>query len=136
MICFTGDKKHIAGRQNAIKRLLNTIAADHKYRIQELVYVLMDDEGILKINKQALNHDYYTDIITFDYSADSILEGEIYISVQRVQENAGTFNTEFHVELLRVICHGVLHMVGYKDKSKSDKDVMREKEDYYINQFK
>jgi probable rRNA maturation factor len=136
MIYFTGDKKQLAGRINAIKKVLNTLAFDHKCHIKELVYVLMDDEGLLEINRQALNHDYYTDIITFDYSDNDALEGEIYISVQRVKENATTFNEVFHVELLRVICHGALHMVGYKDKTKPEKTEMRKKEDYYISLYK
>jgi probable rRNA maturation factor len=133
MVYFTGDKKHVAGRIKRIKKVLNKIAMDHQCDIKELVYVLVDDEKLLEINKQVLKHDYYTDIITFDYSDGKKLEGEIYISIDRVKENALSFGAEFHVELLRVICHGVLHMVGYRDKSKPEKEMMRQKEDYYIN---
>jgi len=136
MINFTGDKKYVAGHIKAIKKVLNTIALDHKCHIRELIYVFMDDEGLLKINQQALQHDFYTDIITFDYSENKELEGEIYISIERVKDNARSFNETFHVELLRVICHGVLHMVGYKDKNKTEQALMREKENYYINLYK
>jgi rRNA maturation RNase YbeY len=133
MITFNGDKKHIRGRSQSIKQLLLRIANDHTNTIKQIDYVFIDDKALLEINKSALNHDYYTDIISFDYTENKKIEGEIYISIERVIDNARKFTEEFHVELLRVIIHGVLHYVGYKDKTKSDANSMREKENYYLD---
>ena len=95
-------------------------------------YIFCDDEYLLKINQDYLNHDTYTDIISFDYSVGKELHGDIYISIPRVTENAIEFKQEFQQELHRVIAHGVLHFCGFKDKSKEDKLVMRSKEDQYL----
>lgn len=133
MIGFNGDKKHIRGYSNSIKQLIKRIAKDHGYKINQVDYVFVDDEALLKINNEALKHNYYTDIISFDYTADNNIEGEIYISIDRVRENAETYKSEFHVELIRVMCHGMLHYVGYKDKSKKESTEMRNQEDYYLN---
>jgi rRNA maturation RNase YbeY len=133
MITFNGDKKHIRGRSQPIKKLLQRIAFDHGNKIQQIDYVFVDDKALLEINKDVLNHDYYTDIISFDYTEDKNIEGEIYISVDRVIDNARKFKEEFHVELLRVIIHGVLHYVGYKDKTKKEANAMRDKENHYLN---
>ncbi len=133
MITFSGDKSHIRGKSKSIRKTIDQIAKEHNYKIKQIDYVFVDDESLLEINKQALNHDYYTDIISFDYSEGGKIEGEIYISIDRVRENASKFKEEFHVELLRVIFHGVLHYVGYKDKTKKESEKMRSMENYYIN---
>ena len=91
------------------------------------------DNYLLKINKQYLQHNYFTDIITFDMCEGRVISGDIYISWDRVKENAKTENTLFHVELQRVIIHGVLHLCGYKDKSAKDQKQMRDKENYYLS---
>ena len=98
-------------------------------RIGKIVYFFVSDEELLDINRVHLNHDYYTDIITFDYSTSRKLEAEIYISVDRVKENGN----DFKLELIRVMCHGVLHMLGYKDKREKEILVMRDKESEWIN---
>ncbi len=104
-----------------------------KFRIGELSFVFCDDAYLHKINVEYLNHDTLTDIITFDNSDDeNKIEGDIFISVERVRENADTLKTVFEQELRRVIIHGVLHLCGYKDKTKKDAQIMREKEDFYI----
>ena len=97
-------------------------------RIGKITYYLISDDELLEINRKHLDHDYYTDIITFDYSTEKKLEGEIYISVDRVKDNGEVFL----VELIRVLSHGVLHMLGYKDKSDSEKARMRTKENEWI----
>lgn len=111
----------------------------------EINIIFCDDDYLLDLNRQYLSHDTYTDIITFDYSeegrvqkpkANLQISGDIFISVERVRENAGKFNTTFESELHRVIIHGVLHLLGYKDKSATDKSEMRKKEDYYISGLK
>lgn len=133
MIQFFGKKDVIKGLQIKSKSIVNKIAEDHKHQINSISIIFIDDEQMLEMNKSVLDHNYYTDILTFDYTEESSLEGEIYISIDRVKENAITFAQEFHVELLRVIAHGILHMVGYKDKTKNQKEEMRKKETYYIN---
>lgn len=96
--------------------------------------IFCSDEFLLRLNKEHLNHDYFTDIITFQYEQDPI-EGELYISLDRVIENARTHKTPTLQELHRVIIHGVLHMVGYGDKTKEEKMLIREKEDYYLKEL-
>lgn len=132
MITFSGDKKYIVGRQIALKNTINTIASDFGYAINRIDYVFCDDEFLLEINRKSLNHDYYTDIITFDYNEDQSIESEIYISIDRVKDNAKNYNEAFHVELYRVILHGALHLVGFKDKTKKEKEKMRSMENKYI----
>lgn len=101
-----------------------------------LTYVFCSDEFLLEINKQFLAHDFYTDIITFPLSeSDSKMEAEIYISIDRIRENAAVLKSSFMVELHRVIFHGVLHLLGYKDKTKAQEKAMRAKEDQWIALF-
>ena len=135
MITFDGDTRSLKGLKNRIKKTIHLIANDHQFNISSLAYIFQGDEDVLKINISALGHDYYTDIITFDYSANKSIEGEIYISLDRIKDNALTFKTSFEEELLRVVFHGVLHIVGYKDKTKSEKLKMREIENRYIKLF-
>ena len=100
-----------------------------------LNYIFCTDDFLLEINKEYLNHDTYTDIITFQYSSNPI-EGDIYISVERTRENAAQLGTEENEELRRVIIHGALHLCGYKDKSEEEEEVMRSKEDYYLAKYR
>ena len=100
-----------------------------------LNFVFTNDETILKTNIQFLNHNTYTDIITFDYCEDNLISGDIIISTERVQENAKKFNAEFDTELKRVVIHGVLHLCGYKDKTAKDSEVMRKKENQALSLF-
>ena len=99
----------------------------------ELSYIFCDDEYLNDINIKYLNHNELTDIISFDYSLGKVVSGDIYISTERVRENAGDRNLEFRDELQRVMVHGILHYIGYKDKSESEKKKMRAKEDYYLS---
>jgi probable rRNA maturation factor len=105
-----------------------------KFSVKDISYIFCSDEFLLKLNKDFLNHNTLTDIITFDYSVSkSALEGEIYISIERVEENAVKFKKSFEEELHRVIIHGALHLIGYKDKKSADKSLMRKKEDAYLS---
>ena len=90
---------------------------------------------MLEINKNYLNHDYYTDIITFNYVEENLISGDLFISVERVRENAGKFDVTFQQELYRVILHGILHLVGYDDKTFEDQTLMREKENFYLEKI-
>lgn len=112
-----------------IKKWISAVIKKEKKAEGKLAYIFCSDKELLKINKEFLNHSTFTDIVTFDYTEGKIISGEIYISVDRIEENAKNFNTDFETELRRVMIHGVLHLCGYGDKTKSDKKLMREKED-------
>ena len=101
----------------------------------EITYVFCNDEFLSSMNEKYLKHNTLTDIITFDYSEKGKLSGDIFISIERVKENAGSFNTTLNQELGRVMAHGVLHLSGYKDKTTEDKKIMRSKEDIYLSTF-
>lgn len=118
-----------------IKAWLAAVARGEKKKITSLVYVFVNDEELLQINRMALKHDYYTDIITFPYSYEPI-ESEIYISVDRVADHASKYKVKAEEEMARVMVHGLLHMCGYADKTKIEKKQMTEKEDYWLNKSK
>ena len=101
----------------------------------EINYIFCDDDYLVEINQQYLNHDTLTDIISFDYSVGNELHGDVFISVERVRENALDFKVDFAEELKRVMAHGVLHYCGYKDKSEEDEKLMRQKEDEKMKMF-
>ena len=108
------------------------IAAERK-DLRSLNFVFCTDEYLGAINKQYLKHQTFTDVITFDQSDDDALEGDIFISVERIRENAQKFSNSFDDELHRVLIHGVLHLIGYGDKTKAHKIIMRKKEDAYLS---
>lgn len=110
------------------------IASENKYQ-GEINYIFCNDKYLHEINKTYLNHDTYTDIISFDNSIGNTLHGDIYISTERVEENAKSFQVEFQHELKRVMSHGILHFCGYKDKSERDQELMRLKEEEKIELF-
>ena len=116
------------------KWISNTIAAE-QFKLEEINYVFCDDDYLLKLNVEFLDHDTLTDIISFDYSVGKIIQGDIFISIERVVDNANDFGVVFEEELKRVIIHGILHYCGYKDKTDADAKVMREKENYYLSQI-
>ena len=119
-----------------IKKWIKLIAADENYMIKDLNYIFCSDEYLYQINLEYLNHPTYTDIITFDISeGEKKLEGDIFISIERVRENAIIQKVNFEKELLRVLSHGLYHLCGYKDKSKEEKKVMRQKEEEAISKF-
>ena len=112
---------------------LKKIIKLEKKKLGELVYVFCNDNYLIKQNIKFLNHNYYTDVLTFDYSDQDIISGDILISVERVYDNAKKFNVEFLSELDRVMAHGLLHLLGYKDKTNSELEVMRLKENFYLS---
>lgn len=130
------DKSITLGNRMALKGFLEKQMKKEGIRIECLQYVFCSDKYLLGINKQFLNHDYYTDIISFDLSeTKGVLIGDIYISVDRVKENAKTMKTKQTDELLRVIFHGALHFCGYKDKKTADAKLMRAMEDKWIKAY-
>ena len=126
---FTLDNESI--HEDWISRIINS----EGFELGEINYIFCDDEYLHKINVEYLNHDTLTDIISFDYSVGNILQGDIFISTERVVDNAKDFNVVFDEELKRVMSHGVLHYCGYKDKSAADEALMRSKEDEKIAMF-
>ncbi len=104
-------------------------------KLGDVSFIFCSDEYILNVNKQYLNHDYYTDVITFDYCEGELVIGDIFISVDTVTSNSEKYMTNFAAEIKRVIIHGVLHLLGYKDKSEEESKEMRAKEDYYLSLY-
>ena len=102
-------------------------------KLDSVNYIFCSDAEILKINQQYLNHDYYTDIITFDLSDSEFIQGEVYISIDRVRDNSKKMKLTFSAEIRRVIFHGALHLCGYDDKGKTEKTLMTKKEDFYLS---
>jgi rRNA maturation RNase YbeY len=135
---FQSDSyKKKLGRLKERKEWLVEIAETHSFEVEEINYILVSDKELLKINQTALNHDYYTDIITFDLSdKKGIIESDIYISIDRVEENANTFDIPFEEEMNRVLSHGLLHLLGYDDKDEASRQIMRGKEDEALQQYK
>lgn len=133
-IQFLGKSKFISGKERkAIRQMIETIANDHGYIVQNICYIFMSDDELLEINQSHLQHDDYTDIITFDLSdTEACIDGEIYISVDRINDNAEKFNCTKQDELIRVLSHGVLHLMGYKDKTENDSKKMRDAENLSI----
>jgi probable rRNA maturation factor len=122
--------------QAALRKWLVSAARKEKFRIEALNYIFCDDKYLLDMNKAYLKHNYYTDIITFDNSLEKYsIIGDVYISIDSVRKNAVRFNTTFNDELRRVMVHGLLHLVGYKDKTEKDKKRMRNAENLYLNLF-
>lgn len=136
-VCFyySGVKFSFPER-GKLKRFIESIFKREKRSLQSINYIFCNDKALLKINQDFLKHDYYTDIITFDLSESSQVVAEIYISIDRVRDNARNLGVSFQKELQRVIFHGALHLCGYKDKKKADALRMRAKEAYYIKLYK
>ena len=99
----------------------------------DINYIFCDDEYLLQVNKEYLKHDYYTDIITFDYVKGKTISGDIFVSLPRIFDNAEMLSKDFDSEFFRVLAHGILHLCGYKDKTDEETAEMRNKEDYYLN---
>ena len=122
--------------KSELKNWIKSVAEKEKRILGNLNYIFTSDESLLKINIEYLNHNTYTDIITFNYNENKKVNGDIFISVDRVKENAEKFEASFEEELHRVMIHGVLHLCGYKDKTKADSDLMRKKENASLRKFK
>ena len=120
--------------ENYTNWIINIIKSE-KAVLGDLSYIFCSDNYLLKLNQKYLKHNSFTDIITFDYSEQKVISGEIYISIDRVRDNAIKFKEDFNRELLRVMAHGVLHLLGYKDKGKNEKEEMSTKEDEKIYMF-
>ena len=131
---FTEDCKFEFKEKRLTSKWLKDVADRESRRLGDISVIFCSDEYLLDVNRKYLNHDYYTDIITFDYCEGPVLSGDLFISVDSVRENASFYGTEFADELNRVIVHGVLHLIGYDDHSDEDISIMRSKEDFYLSQ--
>lgn len=118
--------------QTQIERWITECIANEGFNLGDINYIFCSDNYLLEINKSYLNHDYHTDIITFNYNDNQTVNSDIYISTDRVLDNSKTYKVNFIEELNRVIVHGVLHLVGYNDKSLEEQAIMRSKEDFYL----
>ena len=137
MILFTNDDSVSFNLKNKrlIKSWIKDIIQLNKKEVGDINYIFCSDEKILEINKEFLKHDYYTDIISFDYCEENKINGDIFISIDTVKSNSIKYKTEFVEELHRVIIHGVLHFLGFKDKNKADAEKMREAENKALNRL-
>ena len=130
MVKFLADNIEMpALNERQITRWIKTVAADYGFAVGNINYIFCSDERELEVNRQFLGHDYYTDIITFDYSTPSVLNGDIFISLDTVRSNAEQLGIAFENELLRILIHGVLHLTGQGDKTPETKVEMTEKEE-------
>ena len=136
-ICIVNhDVKTVVHSKRNIYTWLRTVAAKENKHIHSLTIILCSDEFLLDMNRSHLNHDYYTDVITFDLSdTPSLITGEIYISIDRVKDNSATLNLSWIQELHRVMVHGLLHLCGYGDKTKAEQIRMRKIEDKYLKEL-
>lgn len=135
MINFNYETEfHLVNEQIISKWIRNTIL-NEGCKEGDINYVFCDDDYLLKLNVEFLQHDTLTDIISFDYSVGKELHGDVFISIERVEDNAQELGVLFKDELHRVMIHGILHYCGYKDKEEEDKALMRRKEDYYLNKL-
>ena len=131
---FTEDIAFPLQEKRLTSRWLKFVAESEATRLGDISVIFCSDNYILDVNIKYLKHDYYTDIITFDYCEGNRLSGDLFISIDSVRENAAFYGTEFADELNRVIVHGVLHLIGYDDHTEEDIAVMRAKENYYLSQ--
>ena len=133
MISFNYETEFKLENETKISEWISKAINSENCKEGELNYIFCSDDYLHKINIDFLNHDTLTDIISFDYSVGKELHGDIYISVERVEDNAKDFDVSFEDEVARVMIHGILHYCGYKDKSEDDAKLMRSKEDYYLS---
>jgi rRNA maturation RNase YbeY len=133
---YYADARLSIPHKRELKAFIKLIFEKEKTPLKSLNYIFCSDEYLLKINRDFLTHDYYTDIISFSLGEGSAIEGEVYISIERVRHNAINLSFPFKEEILRVIFHGALHLCGYNDKKKKEISTMRSKEDHYIHLYK
>ena len=118
--------------ESTIKEWLIQLIKSEGLKVGQVNYIFCNDEYLLKVNRDFLNHDYYTDVITFDYVKGKTVSGDIFVSLPRISENAEQLGSSFVTELKRVLAHGILHLCGYKDKTTQEAAEMRNKEEFYL----
>ncbi|WP_055447290.1 rRNA maturation RNase YbeY [Lacinutrix mariniflava] len=136
MISFNYENDFKLPNETQISNWISTVITSENCKEDEINYVFCDDDYLHKLNVDFLNHDTLTDVISFDYSVGKTLQGDIFISTERVADNAKDFEVTFQEEVHRVLVHGILHYCGYKDKTEEEAKLMREKENFYLNTLK
>ncbi len=130
---YTDDIEFNFSKIEILKKILSHIQHIEQVLLHKINYIFTSDTNILRINKQFLNHDYFTDIITFDYSDSESVSGDMFICIETVNSNAQQYEVSFENELFRVLIHGVLHLIGYDDKTEEEITIMRKKENDYLS---
>ena len=134
-INFFSENDFVLEKEKSFRNWIDLVVSSEDKFLGNINYIFCDDEYLLDINIKYLSHDTYTDIISFDNTVGNTLHGDIFISTERIADNAAKFNAEFTEELKRVMVHGILHFCGYKDKSERDRELMRRKEEEKIKLF-
>lgn len=135
MIVFEYLKTEDITEINQNKKWLNQVISNEAKEEGDITYIFCDDDYLLEKNIRFLNHNTLTDVITFDYCEGNSVSGDIFISIERVKENSEVFKVDFLTELNRVMVHGLLHLLGYKDKTEKESNLMRKKENYYLSKY-
>jgi rRNA maturation RNase YbeY len=135
MIAFEYLKTEGITEINQNKKWLNQVISNEDKEEGDITYIFCDDDYLLEKNIRFLNHNTLTDVITFDYCEGNSVSGDIFISIERVKENSEVFKVDFLTELNRVMVHGLLHLLGYKDKTERESKLMRKKENYYLSKY-
>ncbi len=135
MISFNYETDFELHNESDFSKWISAVILSENKKEGEINYIFCDDDYLLEINQQYLDHDTLTDIISFDYSVGNELNGDVFVSVERVKENASDYKVTFQEEIQRVLVHGILHYCGYKDKTESDELIMRAKEEEKMNMF-
>ena len=134
-ISFHYETDFLLENTESFIRWIKNVILEEKKELGEVNYIFCDDKYLLRKNIKYLDHNILTDIITFNYCEGDMISSDIMISVERVMENSSIFENSFSEELNRVMIHGILHLIGYNDKTKEEGEIMRKKEDYYVNKF-
>ena len=134
-IAFHYETDFLLENTESFIRWIKSVILEENKELGEVNYIFCDDKYLLKKNIKYLDHDTLTDIITFNYCEGDIISSDIMISIERVMENSSIFENSFSEELNRVMIHGILHLIGYNDKTDGEKEIIRKKEDYYVNKF-
>jgi len=135
MIEYHYENNFILEDSEKIRIWIEDVIKKEKKIVGDITYIFCDDDYLLERNKEFLNHSTLTDIITFNYCIDNNISSDIMISIDRVKENSTIFENSFNEELKRVMIHGILHLIGYNDKSEEEEELMRKKENFYLNMF-
>ena len=133
---FNEETKYHLKDRIRLKKWINSVIHSEKNESGVINFIFTSDNYLLNINKEYLSHNYYTDIVTFNYCEKNIINGDVFISIETVKNNSTRFDVTFIEELYRVMIHGILHLIGYDDKSDEEKVVMKEKENYYLERLK
>jgi len=133
---FNEETKYHLKDRIRLKKWINSVIHSEQNESGVINFIFTSDNYLLNINKEYLSHNYYTDIVTFNYCEKNIINGDVFISIETVKNNSTRFDVTFIEELYRVMIHGILHLIGYDDKSDEEKVVMKEKENYYLERLK